>query len=125
MIRLHCISSPFRERATGDSLQAAAGSDDQYPVSVNEDVMRDALLRSTPEDLDDVLTTAEVYRMCMDAARKLESLRGLEQQRRQLVECARACESALAAFAETGCVSPLRHPDAAPDWPDVIYVRKW
>jgi hypothetical protein len=92
---------------------------------VNEDVVWDALLRSTPDDLDEVLTTAEAYRMCNSAARKLESLRGLEQHRQPVLECARACESALAAFAETGSMRTLRYRDGARDSAEVIFVRKW
>jgi hypothetical protein len=94
-------------------------------VTVNEGVIRDALLQSTLEDLEDVLTTIEAYRLCTFAARKLRRFRTLHRQRRQLLECAQVCESALAGLTATGSLGQLRYPEAGADAPDLIFFQKW
>jgi len=40
-------------------------------VRIDEDLIREALLKSNPGDLDDVLSAIEAYRLCGRTAQKI------------------------------------------------------
>jgi hypothetical protein len=81
-------------------------------VTVNEDLIRRALLRSTSADLDAVLTTVEAYRACVQTAHRLRPAPGMQERRDQVLECAGSCREALERFAKTGKLRQLRNPSS-------------
>jgi hypothetical protein len=75
-------------------------------MTIREGIINDALRRASPQDLDDVLTAIEAYRMCAGAAARLDR-RALGSQRNQVRECAERIESLLEEFAATGVLASL------------------
>lgn len=80
-------------------------------VEINEDLIKDALLKSNAGDLDAVLTTIEAYRICARTAEKLHRSRPASPQRSQVVACAEYCENVLTDYAATGRLRRFRYPD--------------
>ncbi len=87
--------------------------DDLLDVTVKEDLIREALFRSSPADLDKILTAIEGYRTCAITAERLRRSPELEEQRIQALECAGYCESTLQEFVATGRLpkSESLHPE--------------
>jgi hypothetical protein len=79
-------------------------------MNINEELIRDALLRSSPEDLEEVLTTIEAYRMCSVTARRLTRSCGTDEQRAQALECVGYCRKTLEDYAATGRIGEPRSP---------------
>jgi hypothetical protein len=79
-------------------------------VTIDEEVVRDALLRSRPSDLDDLLTTIEAYRASVRTAQHLRRTRCMQEQRDQALECAGYCRKLLEDFAATGRIASVGHP---------------
>ena len=77
-------------------------------MSINEGLIRDALLRSTPGDLDEVLATIETYRVCVTAAQRLRGATGMLDRLDQAVGCAGYCRKALEEYVETGQLGTAR-----------------
>ena len=71
-------------------------------MTVKEDLVRDALVKSGPEDLERVLTAIEAYRTCLNTADRLRRVPQMEEQRTQALECAGYCEATLREFVATG-----------------------
>ncbi len=69
---------------------------------MKEELIREALFRSAPGDLERILTAIEGYRTCVITAERLRRSPELEEQRIQALECAGYCESTLREFVETG-----------------------
>jgi hypothetical protein len=87
-----------------------AFQDDQYTVTVKEELVRDALLRSGPEELDKVLTAIEGYRTCVATADRLRRSPDMEEQRTQALDCAGYCEATLREFVNTGQLPGVNTP---------------
>jgi hypothetical protein len=77
-------------------------------MTIREGIISEALRRASPQDLDDVLTAIEAYRMCAGAAGRL-ARKDLGCQRNQVRECAERIETALAEFAVTGVLATVRY----------------
>lgn len=71
-------------------------------MTVKEELIREAVLKCGPEDLEDVLTTIEAYRTCLATAERLRRAIGMRDQRIQALNCAGHCEAALGEFVATG-----------------------
>jgi len=94
-------------------------------VTIDEEVVREALLRSGPSDLDDLLTTIEAYRAFVRTAHRLPRTRCMQEQRDQALEGAGYCRKLLEDFAATRRVANVRYPASggarftfAFSWPD-------
>jgi hypothetical protein len=87
-------------------------TDDLQSVTIDEGLIREVFLRVSPGDLDHVLTAIEAYRMCVSTCRKLPRTR-YRRQKREVMECARSCERALAEYVATGCWRDFQYPPAA------------
>jgi hypothetical protein len=72
-------------------------------VTIDESLIRDVFLRVTAEDLDQVLTTIEGYRVCVSTLHNLRGPRHPRHQRQMVTKCARSCERALVEYVATGC----------------------
>jgi hypothetical protein len=81
-------------------------------VTIDENLIRDVFLRVEPGDLDQVLTTIEAYRVCVSSANNLRGKRDLHNQEKQVLECARSCESALVEYVATGIWKSVQYPPA-------------
>ena len=80
-------------------------------MEIKEDLIQEALLKSQPEDLDDLLTAIEAYRICARTAGKLDGAPAFRSQRTQATECAEYCERILADYSATGRLKKLRYPE--------------
>ena len=76
----------------------------------DEELIRDALLRSGPEDLEEVLTTIEAYRTCAVTAGRLGRTCGTDEQRAQALEFVGYCRKSLEDYAATGRFGEPRPP---------------
>ena len=81
-------------------------------MTVDEELIQDALLRSSPSDLDDLLTTIEAYRTCLRTAQRLPRTGCMQEQREQVLECAGYCRKVLQDFTLTGRLAGLRYPES-------------
>ena len=81
-------------------------------MTIDEGLIRDVFLRVGPGDLDHALTAIEAYRVCVSTLHKLQGTRQLRPQERQVMECARSCERALAEYVATGCWKEFQYPPA-------------
>jgi len=79
-------------------------------VTIDEELIREALLRSGPSELDDVLTTIEAYRTCVRTAHRLPRTCCVQEQRDQVVEFAGYCTKVLRTFVGTGRIANFRCP---------------
>jgi hypothetical protein len=82
-------------------------------VMLNEDLIRDALLKTGAGNLDRVLATIEAYRTCVETARRLDQRPSMETQRQQVLNCAAYCEKTLATCAATGRTGSLQYPETS------------
>ena len=80
-------------------------------MSIDEDLIREALIKTAPGDLDAVLTAIEAYRICTRTAQRLRRSRVLSPQRTQALECAAYCARRLTEYATTGRMESLRYPE--------------
>jgi hypothetical protein len=74
-------------------------------VTIDEQLIRDVLLKSSPRDLDRILTTVEAYRSLVTAGRRLERTRGMGHRREQVLHCAEYCRKVLQEYTETGQIA--------------------
>lgn len=81
-------------------------------MTINEELIREVLLQSTPGDLDDVLTAIEAYRICARTAERLRRSSEMTEQREQVEECAQYCETLLTGYVATGVIKPDSYPVA-------------
>jgi hypothetical protein len=81
-------------------------------VTVKENLIRDALVKCGPEDLDQVLTTIEAYRTCVATAEKLRRSTSMREHRTQALNCAGHCEATLSDFVATGRLPQVTFPYA-------------
>jgi hypothetical protein len=101
--------SPLRRDGGSRALQPPRPPDDLPVMTIDEELIREVLLRSSPSDLDDLLTTIEAYRTCVTTAHRLRRSRGMQEQRDQVLDCAGFCRKALQDYAATGKI-PARYP---------------
>jgi hypothetical protein len=94
------------------SIQADNQTDDVSSVTADDELIQDALLRSSPSDLDDLLTTIEAYRTCLRTAQRLPRTACMQAQRAQVLECAGYCRKVLQDFTRTGRLAGLRYPES-------------
>ena len=80
-------------------------------MTVDNELIEDALLRCSPSDLDDLLTTIEAYRICVRTAQRLPRTRCMHEQREQVLEFAGYCRKVLQDFTATGRIAGLRYPE--------------
>ena len=92
-------------------LKGTKFADDMAGVTLNEDLIRKALLKATPDELDGVLTTIEAYRTCVRTAERLVRKPSMETQRRQVLECASYCEDTLEAYAAGKPMQSIHFPE--------------
>jgi hypothetical protein len=85
---------------------------DSLGVTIDEELIRDVFLRVNSSDLDQVLSAIEVYRVCVSTVHKLRRTRRWHDQVKQVMECARSCERALAEYANTGFWKDFQYPPA-------------
>lgn len=76
-------------------------------MTIDEELIRDALLRSSASDLDDILTAIEAYRMCVITAHRLHRTAGTQGQRDQALECAGYCRKVLQDYASMGRIDRI------------------
>jgi hypothetical protein len=81
-------------------------------MTIDDELIGEALLRSIPEDLDDVLTTIEAYRACVRSAGRLQPTRCMQEQRDLLLECAGYCRKVLENYTATGQLVDRRYPQS-------------
>jgi hypothetical protein len=81
-------------------------------VTVKEDLIREALMKCGPAELDSVLTTIEAYRTCISTAEKLRRSPSLRDHRTQALTCAGHCEATLTDFVATGRLPQIAFPYA-------------
>jgi len=81
-------------------------------VTINEDLIREALLRARPSHLDDLLATIEAYRTCVRTADRLQRTRCLQEHRDQAMDCAGSCRKALENYTTSGRFSALPRPES-------------
>jgi hypothetical protein len=81
-------------------------------MTVNEELVREAISKINPADRGDVLSVVEGYRLCVALSQKLRRQRSRQNQSRQVLECAEYCESVLVEYAATGALGPVEHPMA-------------
>jgi hypothetical protein len=81
-------------------------------MNIDNELIGEALLRSEPADLDDLLTTIEAYRACMKSAGRLLRTRSMQVQREQLLEYAGHCRKALEDYAATGRLADGGNPQS-------------
>ena len=89
-------------------LQPRGRSDDLRGMTIDEELIHDALLRSGASELDDILTTIEAYRTCIMTAHRLLRTRCMQEKRDQVLECAGFCRKVLEEFASTGRINSSR-----------------
>ena len=94
-------------------------------MTVNEALIRDALLKSKPADMNKIRPAVEAYRTCVSTARRLVHNRSMETQRQQVMECARFCEEKLAGYAATGKMGPLKYPESDGGCAHLVIAIEW
>ena len=62
---------------------------------MKKSLIRQALLTVPPEDLDEVLSTIEAYRLCVVSSARLEGKPRMRIRQNQILECAEHCERML------------------------------
>ena len=81
-------------------------------MEIDKRLIQHVFRRVNPRDLDRVLTAIEAYRVCISTLQKLERVRHLSQQRKEVEECAQCCERALWEYLETGDWKHFDYPPA-------------
>jgi hypothetical protein len=99
--------------------------DDNCIVIVNENLIREALLKSKPADMEKILTAVEAYRTCVSTARRLVHNRSMDTQRQQVMDCAHFCEEKLAGYAATGKLGSLRYPEPDRGCAHIVIAIEW
>ena len=95
---------------SASGIQKPARDDDKAGVTIDEDLIQEALLRVRPSHLDDLLTTIEAYRTCVRTADHLQRTRSLQEHRDQALDCAGTCRKALQKYTSSGQLSAFpRH----------------
>lgn len=98
-------------------------------MTIDEGLIRDVFLRVNPEDLEQVLTAIEAYRVCVSTLHKLRRTRCLRHQKQQVMECAQSCERALVEYVATGRWKEFQYPPAGQtaDFQEahLVLVLKW
>ena len=74
-------------------------------MTIDDELIREVLLRSGPSELDDLLTTIEAYRTCVRTAHRLAPIGCMQAQREQVIECAGYCRDLLQDFVATGRIA--------------------
>ena len=80
-------------------------------MTLNEDLIRDALFRAKAEDLDGVLTTIEAYQTCIQTAARLVRKPSMDGQRQRVLECVHYCEDTLGDYAAAESTESLHYPE--------------
>lgn len=81
-------------------------------MTVKEELIKEALLKSGPEELDKILTAIEGYRTCVSTAERLQRSPSMQEQRNQALECAGYCEATLREFVTSGSLPQEEFPIA-------------
>ena len=100
-------SGPRPAESSGRQLiMALPKAADILRVILREALIRDAILRATPDDLDYVLAAVEAYRTCVSGATKLLGDKQLAAQWDDVMRCAEDCERVLVEYSITGMLRP-------------------